>query len=770
MTKKNRRVIKVPKAQNGLEASGSNWQNNITSQLFANQNNALRNQLSSIANMSQLKADMATGNPLGAFNFNNNTNLNRYNTTNIGGSKGSNITAGVGLLQSIPELIALMSSPFQTSNASTGGEATAQSISDIAGGIGTGASIGSALGPMGALAGAAVGATVGLIGKKGQEAEMTSFTDYDEGSLGTGLIGAFGNRRLRKRRERIKMNALNNRAAVAGTEYLQSEYAEDNSNYNTNTFAEGGSIPSSLAYVDDGELISTPDGTVSKVPEEGKPVDSNLVSLPEGSRVLSNTLKVPGTKKTFAQLGEEMMTKRKSKGKDRFAENANKLNEMNNKQIHDMLFAQQEAIKARKGTKKEYKNLVEEFQIGGEKWALDPYANLGDTPFANTIRQMRNITRRTTANAIQPSRLVYPVGRTHYIQDQDVWKPMQLRQDGSGLFTTGASYQDVQPGDILIYNNRRYRVGDQYTTGNAGNRQYNISYISDLPTPPAVEQPTEISTDYEVAPTAISRARTNRPTRTSVPTSTTATQTTQVAQPTQTAVPTPPQIEQPLDLIEEDYEIRPTYISRYTPKDDSPNSGVDWLGALSGISGLAPIMSNLFTSDPEKVLANYNPYTRAISNTMSRRRFNIEPAIQDIRRNRSVTDYNASQMNTNTGANMAYRLQSAIAQNDAIAAIRAQENNVNNQDRGEYANMMNNLGQQFVAANNLADDLNAQNRATARNIRRAGLSQLSGWFQNRELMRNQRNRDRAMLTMYGPLLQSVLTENDYNTLMRYYNK
>jgi hypothetical protein len=38
---------------------------------------------------------------------------------------------------------------------------------------------------------------------------------------------------------------------------------------------------------------------------------------------------------------------------------------------------------------------------------------------------------------------------------------------------------------------------------------------------------------------------------------------------------------------------------------------------------------------------------------------------------------------------------------------------------------MNDLGKQWVNATNLASDLNAQNRASARNIRRAGLSQLS---------------------------------------------
>ena len=720
MTKK-KRVIKVPKAANGLESAGSslqnslynNWQANMTNQLFANQTAGIKSDLANSSRMMQLKADMATGNPLGATNFNNGTNINQFNTTT--GRSGAWLSTAAGLLQSAPKAIDLLASPFQTSDATSGKEATMQSIEGVAKGIGTGAQIGMNFGPMGAVVGAAAGALTGLVGKKGREAGMTSFTDYDEGTLGTGLIGAFSNKKLRKRRRQVKMNALNNKAAVAGTEYLQNEYAEENGDYTTNTFAQGGSIPSSLAYVDDGELISTPDGTVSKVPEQGKPVDSNLVSLPEGSRVLSNTLKVPGTNKTFAQLGEEMMTKRKSKGKDRFAQNAATLNEMNNKQIHDQLFAQQEAIKAKRGSKKEYKNLVEEFQTGGEKGYTYRY-----NPVTGTFDYVK--TSNTTSSD----------------PNSDYW----YNTENAGIYT-------------FQQNNPRY------------------SEIFMGPVQP--ERIQTVTRDESIGPpefTPIQRiSRPNRSTNTTTAsTQQTAQQTTQ--QPIQSVtISTPPQIEQPLDYIDVDHEVQRTYISPYRPKDDSSNTNSpDLLGVLSGIAGLAPIMSNLFTARPEAVRANYNPYQTTISNAMRRRRFDINPAIQDITRNRAISDYNASQLNTNTGANMAYRLQSAIARNNAIADLRSQESNVNNQYLGEYANMMNNLGQQFVAANNLADDLNAQNRATARNIRRAGLSQLSGWFQNRELMRNYRDRDRAMLKMYDPLLKSVLPSADYTSLMQYFNR
>lgn len=525
---KNKRKIQIPAAQFGLPVSLSNMQELQPS----------------------IPRSIAPNNPSNLMVKSNHTN--------------------VGIAQAIPGAINTLTSPFQTSTATTGGEATMQSIAGIAEGAGSGAQLGMTIGgPVGGLVGGIAGAAAGLIGKKGKAAEMTSFTDFDEGTLGTGLRGAFRNKKLRRRRAAIRLNAFQNREAVAGTERLANEFNEDNTEFDTDVFEYGGKVPSSLAYVDDGELIQTPDGTVSKVPEQGQPTDSNLVNLPEGSRILSNTLKVPGTNKTFAELGDKVMTRKKSKGKDIYAQNADMLNEMNNKLMHDRLFAMQESIKAKKGIKNKTKEL-ESFARGGD----------------NT--------------------------------------PAGLSEGLSSL--------------------------------------------------------------------------------------------------------------------------------------------------ISGAASLAPIMSNLFTSSPKAVPANYNPYATAITNTMGRRRYNIDPLLRDIETNRNVANYAASQQRTNTGQDMAFRLQNAIATNKAIAAARAAESNANNQYKAEYANTMNNLGQQWVQATNLASELNARNRDTARNIRRKGLGQLSQWAQNRELMSNQRSRDNAMLKLYDPFLQAGFTSADMSQFKKWLNK
>lgn len=586
---------------------------------------------------------------------------------------------GNNVLENAPDILNTLTTPFQKSNATTGGQAAAQSVSDIASGAATGFKV---AGPVGA----AVGAGIGLIGRSGEQARMTSFTDYDEGSLGSGLIGAFGNRKLRRKRAAIKKNAYSNRAAVQGTNYLQSEVYDDMIGMNTDTMANGG-ISSSLAYVDDGELIQTPDGSISKVPENNKPTDSNLVSLPEGSRVLSDKLKVPGRKETFAQLGEKMMAKKKSKYNDRFAENAAKLNEMNNNMIHDQLFAMQESVKQSKGIKPKTKQ-IQAAALGDE---IKP--GLGD-------------------------RIV----------------------------------------DAIYNPNRKWGAGVQWGTGN--NQWYHV------PVNPNNTQPT--STTATVS--------TSTPTRTN-------TGLIDEGKPELpftwygTVNPLKPKHPELLTATNDEMaglgdaltsqadKVTTLPKSNAYNKPEPENNKFDWGSALSGMASLAPIMSNLFTGRPETVDAVYNPYATSITNTMRRRRYDINPAIEDLNRNRATSNYNASQINTNTGANLAYRLQSAVNNDRAIASLRSQESNANNQYLGDYANTMNSLGQQWVNATNIANEANAQNRATTRNIRRAGLSQLSQWAQNRELMRNQKARDMEMWPLYQRFLQAGFTEDDLRAMM-----
>lgn len=662
---KNKRKIQIPAAQFGLPVS--------------------------LSNMQELQSSMARG--TAPNNPNNLMIKNNPANTNIG-----NISE---IAQAIPGAINTLTSPFQTSTATTGGEATMQSLTGIAEGAGSGAQLGMTIGgPVGGLVGGIAGAAVGLIGKKGKAAEMTSFTDFDEGTLGTGLRGAFRNKKLRRRRAAIRLNAFQNREAVAGTERLANEFNEDNTEFDTDVFEYGGKVPSSLAYVDDGELIQTPDGSVSKVPEQGQPTDSNLVNLPEGSRILSNTLKVPGTNKTFAELGDKVMTRKKSKGKDIYAQNANMLNEMNNKLMHDKLFAMQESIKAKKGIKNKTKEL-ESFARGGDNTP----AGYNAAGFMIDPRFAGEISMGVSA----------PTPRVV----RDTWG---IKGDVTAPWDNYGRVSEVNAGtlpEVTITAPKRTKFSSSQTISKKATPRVAKSVV-------APEIMSDLNTIDEIVPEVSATPQDIR---------------------TRSIMPT--------------IGTNPTTVN--TPEVNSPN----WVDAISDFATLAPIMSNLFTGNPESVQANYNPYSSAIANTMGRRRYNINPLLRDIEQNRDVANYSASQQMTNTGHNMAFRLQNAIQANKAKAAARATESNVNNQYKGEYANAMNDLGKQWVNATNLASDLNAQNRASARNIRRAGLSQLSQFAQNKSLMRNQSKRDKAMLELYKPFLQAGFTSDAIKNWSKY---
>ena len=527
----------------------------------------------------------------------------------------------------------------QRSTATTNSEVMGQSIADIGQGMQSGMQIGSMFGPVGAGIGAAAGTVLGAIGKSGGIEQTEGFTEDNKYTLSTGLKGVFGNSKLKRKIEQDKRNIADNRFAVAATERMQNEYAEDNTT-NAYSFANGGIMPSDLAYVDDGEVIKTPNGNINYVPEEGKPTDSNLVNIPGGSTILSDKIKVPGTNKTFAEVAKKNMSKRISKNKDRFAENSRMLNERNDMMMHDQLFALQEAIKT-KG------NNSQKFAEGGVTKKV-------------TFDKLDNVTPNTG--------------------------PLSVKQNQSNN----------------ILNNSTFIPGLGLITKDA-------------------------------------LATTKAPTTTSAVAPTTATTTTSTSK--------------------QGTDIGSTKSAR------NISNKIEDFG--TSIAAVLPALGNIFTSDSESVAPVTNPYEQSIVNTMRRRRFNITPALEQLRNARAISNYNAGQYSTNTGANMALRTQMTLGTNRSIADLYLQQSNVQNQYDAEYANTLNSLGQQNVSAINLAQDINARNTAATRNIRRTGLSQLGQYAQVRQQMANMQNRDKAIMPFLAEFLKAGYGSNMVNDFTKY---
>lgn len=649
----------------------------------------------------------------------------------FGGSGGSGGGGMAGIGQAGDAINSMISNVTGPATASTVSESRMQTAMGTISGTAKGAAAGFAVGgPVGAIVGGVAGLASGITGKKGSvSVSKNPYDDTVDIKYGTGIRGGARNRRkLRRQAEQAQANARSNQASLQMGSINEQEFYDDYDN-DIQTMAQGG-MTSSLAYVDDGELLNTPQGVIAEVPEEGKPTDSNLVDLPEGTRILSDKRKVPGSKETFAQMGKRLMSKKKTNRTDKYAENAAMLNEMNDQMIYDKLFAIQEGMKK--------KQPIQKFQDGGtkrgfrykeEQTGKEHFYEIGETlPYKGNKFKVID---RNTAVPVRD----YSSFNTNMSADRVLTPQYQL------------SSIDINLPQVDVSNRFKRKVTP--TTVNNINNSLDLSGET-------VSRP-----NSEVIPTRSVQRTTPK-------------------QRIISAYTVDP-VENALDISGETQarvgdEVAP-YITSTGSTEEKPATSTtgknNWLSGVGNlftdIAALAPTISNMYAK-PETFNATYNPYESQIRQTMANRKFDISPAKRAIRENRAISNYNAANYNPNTGANLAYRIQSQVAVNKAISDLYSTASNVNNQYKADYASTLNSLGQQRVNATNMAVDMNARSRAAARNIQRTALSQLSQYAQNKQLMKNQKSRDMAMLDMYGPFLEAGYSSKDFASFMKKFKK
>ena len=679
----------------------------------------------------------------------------------FGGSGGSGGGGMAGIGQAGDAINSMISNVTGPATASTVSESRMQTAMGTISGTAKGAAAGFAVGgPVGAIVGGVAGLASGIIGKKGSVS--VSKNPYDDTvaiKYGTGIRGGARNRRkLRRQAEQAQANARSNQASLQMGSINEQEFYDDYDN-DIQTMAQGG-MTSSLAYVDDGELLNTPQGVIAEVPEEGKPTDSNLVDLPEGTRILSDKRKVPGSKETFAQMGKRLMSKKKTNRTDKYAENAAMLNEINDQAIYNKLFAIQESTKVNRKTK----NGIQAAAGGDVITAANNgrYTKVADRLYRpwNYWEDTYDSTRYTPGkynNTNTPTAVSNNLNLNNEVQsrvpDEQIATP---RRNTPNFFTNASSLAAKTLASDALVNSGEWRGGVPYWLLSATGSPRSTSAeqaITNVSTPPAT-----VTTGTRKT-TGITRMPSSKKNTLIEP------------------------VNNELDLSEETMSrvgdeaapyIATTRTTNTTDNSSSnPTDNKNWSHSindiLTDISALAPTISNMYAR-PEQFNATYNPYESQIRSTMANRKFDISPAKRAIRENRSISNYNAANYNPSTGANLAYRLQSQIAADKAIADLYSTASNVNNQYAGEYANTLNSLGQQRVNATNMAIDMNARSRAAARNIQRTALTQLSQYAQNKQLMKNQKSRDMAMLDMYGPFLEAGYSSKDFASFMKKFKK
>ena len=610
------------------------------------------------------------------------------------------------------------------------------STGDIAGStIGSAASLAGAGLTVGGPIGAAVGGGLGLV---------------------SGLIGSIKRKKqmqaLRRRKETLNKTKIGMNAAAE----TEGEYWDDNDL--AYTFENGGILPD-LAYLDNNEVVRDDYGNIVQVPNTQPGTDNHLVDASTLESVLSDKIKRPGTKNTFAKEGQILskMTK-PSKGKDKFAENTNRLNKINANKAYNKLLAEQEAVKAAKGVKPKVKGIPAYADGKGKKSFLN-------TPIVELLSDLNfNIFNRENEDISGAEAVVrgVPYGRHESALNQPISKLLSHSNYNKaaarntainlGSPTTGTWFAPLQTAAATP------QGVDAVTYAN------DEPISVDTPVQPTITQPVVTNTYTSASnrqvtktPSTTGSVTTKQTTKPNI----TKTTTQRLSEPTIPLVNTSMAIDWDDDVIPVNI---PASADEATKKRalGKPKSGYspDWLS-------LAPTVYNTLQSlrGPEEEPLVLNPYTGAIRSTMARRRMNIEPARLANSRSRAISNYNLANINANTGANLAARTQAAVDEYASNANMYATKQNADNAYLGEYANTLNNLGQQFVQSENMYNDLNARNRAAARNFGATATSQLGKWSQVNKLMQNQYNRDQMTLPFLADFLSQGFTKEQVDNLL-----
>jgi len=447
-----------------------------------------------------------------------------------------------------------------------------------------------------------------------------------------------------------------------------------------------------------------------------------------------------------------------SKGKDKFAENTNRLNKINANKAYNKLLAEQEAVKAAKGVKPKVKGIPAYADGKGKKSFLN-------TPIVELLSDLNfNIFNRENEDISGAEAVVrgVPYGRHESALNQPISKLLSHSNYNKaaarntainlGSPTTGTWFAPLQ------------------TAAATPQGVDAVTYANDEP----------ISVDTPVQPTITQPVVTNTYTSasnrqvTKTPSTTGSVTTKQTTKPNITKTttqrlsePTMPLVNTSMTIDWDDVVIPvniPASADEATKKRalGKPKSGYspDWLS-------LAPTVYNTLQSlrGPEEEPLVLNPYAGAVRSTMARRRMNIEPARLANSRSRAISNYNLANINANTGANLAARTQAAVDEYASNANMYATKQNADNAYLGEYANTLNNLGQQFVQSENMYNYLNARNRAAARNFGATATSQLGKWSQVNKLMQNQYNRDQMTLPFLADFLSQGFTKEQVDNLL-----
>ena len=616
------------------------------------------------------------------------------------------------------------------------------------------AAAGSAFGPIGTGVGAALGAVVG------------------------GISAA------RRRKQLIDKRIRDN--YIKSTEIGMNQSAADAEEYWNNnnvaySFENGGILPD-LAYVDNNEILRDDNGNITKVPNNIPGTDNHLIDSSSLDSVLSDNIKRPGTKNTFAKEGEKLVKRMKpSKGKDKFAENTNRLNKLNANKAYEALLAEQEQVKAKKGIKPKTKSLIPAYGDGTEETEktvpYDPYEYEKNTYRARFLEALKNTDftyyLRNYLNSIDTVDELKNKVKIRYTPGKD----KEFSKDLALYYLNNSDKFDLQNLYSKILEETNKNVNETSEAENNSPSNYRVdkslfrSTIDDA-NPEVNYSMQSVTNTNSSSPKAAAYVST---TATKPVTSTKTT-------PADTKLnsETTTNVTKPFNPFSKKLEAKPLSTKPNYPttlpkvdtgniskkntqsKDNNNSYPIDW-------ASLAPTIYNTLQGlkNPEIDPLVTNPYNNQIINSMAKRRMNIDPILSANARSRAISNYNLANLNANTGANLAARTQAAVNEYAANEALYGTKQNADNAYIADYANALNDLGQKYVSSKFANLESNAKNRAATRAFTSKAASQLGEWSQINSKMKNKYNRDMMMWPLLEDFLSQGYTTDKLAQLKRY---
>lgn len=616
------------------------------------------------------------------------------------------------------------------------------------------AAAGSAFGPIGTGVGAALGAVVG------------------------GISAA------RRRKQLIDKRIRDN--YIKSTEVGMNQSAADAEEYWNNnnvaySFENGGILPD-LAYVDNNEILRDDNGNITKVPNNIPGTDNHLIDSSSLDSVLSDNIKRPGTKNTFAKEGEKLVKRMKpSKGKDKFAENTNRLNKLNANKAYEALLAEQEQVKAKKGIKPKTKSLIPAYLDGTERsgiaeWLINEFNS-------NQTGTARSDAKKQAAKNILNSgwlKKIYDYfsnssATTNYSSKDKAKEELDINT----ILSQAADYHNA----LALQKNNK-----ESNRNNVDGMTYE-SKSTNTPSNYRVDKSLFRSTIDDVMPEVNYSMQYVTNTNSSSPkaaayVSTTATKpvasTKTTPADTKLNSETTTNVTKPFNPFSKKLEAKPLSTKPNYPttlpkvdtgniskknaqsKDNNNSYPIDW-------ASLAPTIYNTLQGlkNPGIDPLVTNPYNNQIINSMAKRRMNIDPILSANARSRAISNYNLANLNANTGANLAARTQAAVNEYAANEALYGTKQNTDNAYIADYANALNDLGQKYVSSKFANLESNAKNRAATRAFTSKAASQLGELSQINSKMRNEYNRDMMMWPLLEDFLSQGYTTDKLAQLKRY---